>query len=327
MAGYDKPAIALAMLYHSKHDGVLERVLKSIEQLYYPKSRIHMVLVDNMSTDGAHEVVDAWTQKYGNEYASITHLRLMGNVPHLRNICLKAAMEKECPYIFFVDSDVILVPDTVNRLLDLLRNDDKVFSASLPYFIPPSRDTLFVRARMKYGKGTLAPLERTDKPYQVPSIGMGATMINISLTSIVGPFDEEIPYIEDLNLTRRATNMGFKVLLDPRVQLLHDKRMTTSKWLKTQLKMGRAEAKNMIRTGTWKRELRGLTYWTLLLISIPFSIISLLPLTTLVVLGWIVFATRFKGLGRLVGFPVMALEKITRTLAIFYGLISCIFWR
>jgi hypothetical protein len=37
MAGYDEPMIALAMLYHSKHDGVLERVFEEHRAIMFQK--------------------------------------------------------------------------------------------------------------------------------------------------------------------------------------------------------------------------------------------------------------------------------------------------
>jgi GT2 family glycosyltransferase len=151
---------------------------------------------------------------------------------------------------------------------------------------------------------------------------MGATMIKLSYISIVGYFDEEIPYIEDLNLTRRATNMGFKIIVDPQVQLLHDKRMSTFQWLKVTLKIGKSEVKNMLRVGTWKNEMRSFLYWFLLLFSIPLIIMQPLFFIFLFTLGWIIYATRFKGLGKIIGFPIMAIYRITRLIGIIIGLIS-----
>lgn len=319
----NEPVISLALLYHTKHNGVLEKVLESIKQLDYPKSKIHLIFIDNMSTHEVYEVVKNWLNKNGERYLSIEHHRLGGNVPRLRNVCLKIAMEKKCEYIFFVDSDVILIPDAIKRLIKIFNMDEKVFAASLPYFIPIEKDTLFVRVRIKYGKEHFKPLKNINQPYQVPSIGMGATMIKLSYIPIIGYFDEEIPYIEDLNLTRRATNMGFKIIIDPQVQLLHDKHMKTLQWLKLTLKIGKSEVKNMLRVGTWKNELRGLLYWFSLLFSIPLIIIQPIFFIALFILGWAIYTTRFEGLGKIIGFPIMAIYKITRLIGIILGLILC----
>jgi GT2 family glycosyltransferase len=299
----DEPVIAVALLYHTKHDGVLEKVLKGIERLDYPKSKIHLLLIDNFSTDGAYEIVESWINKNREGYFSVDHDRLLGNVPHLRNICLEKAMKKGCEYIFFVDSDVILVPDAIKRLIKIFNTYEKVFAASLPYFVPLEKDTIFVRIRAKYGKGALKHFK------------------------IVGYFDEEIPYIEDLNLTRRATNMGFKIIVDPQVKLLHDKSMNTLQWLKMILKIGKSEVKNMIRVGTWKNELKSLLYWFLLLISIPLTIVQpafFMFFILLLSFGWIVYATRFEGMGKIIGFPIMAVYRITRLIGIIFGLILCV---
>jgi cellulose synthase/poly-beta-1,6-N-acetylglucosamine synthase-like glycosyltransferase len=155
--------IALALLYHTKHNGVLEKVLESIKQLEYPKSKIHLIFIDNFSINGAHEIVEDWLNKNGKEYLSIEHLKFSGNVPHLRNICLKKAMEKNCEYIFFIDSDVILIPDAIKRLIKIFNTNEKVFAASLPYFIPIEKDTFFVKIRTKYGKEDLKPLKNVNQ--------------------------------------------------------------------------------------------------------------------------------------------------------------------
>jgi len=323
----NEPVIAVALLYHTKHNGVLEKVLRSIEQLDYPRSKIHLLLIDNFSTDGAHEIVEGWINKNKEGYLSVDHDIVLGNVPHLRNVCLEKAMKKKCEYIFFVDSDVILVPDAIKRLIKIFNTYEKVFAVSLPYIVPLEKDTIFVRIRAKYGKGALKHFKNASQPYEVPSIGMGATLIKLSYIPIVGYFDEEIPYIEDLNLTRRATNMGFKIIVDPQVKLLHDKSMNTLQWLKMILKIGKSEVKNMIRVGTWKNELKSLLYWFLLLISIPLTIVQpafFMFFILLLSFGWIVYATRFEGMGKIIGFPIMAVYRITRLIGIIFGLILCV---
>lgn len=313
--------VAIALLYHGKRGEVLSKVLESISNLEYDKSNTILILVNNRASEETTKVVENWLSRNKDNFKDVIHVELDGNVPKLRNFCLRKAIELSCKYIFFVDSDVILTRDALKRLLKIFETDkdNKVFAASLPYFIPFERDTIFTKIRAKYGLGSLAPLEQTNMPYVVPSIGMGATLINLSLIPIVGYFDEEIPYIEDLNLTRRATNMGYKIILDPGVKLIHDKTMNTLSWLKLTLKIGEIEVKNMIKVGTWKSEIRGISYWLLLLLSIFFIIVSPIPFVLLFAIGYLNYFRKFRGLGKIIGFPIISIYKITRTIGIVTG--------
>ncbi|MCP8308248.1 MAG: glycosyltransferase [archaeon] len=309
------------MLYHAGR-GVLNKVLEAIGAIDYQKKRICLIFIDNMSKNGSSDLVDKWLMSEGQKYLEIKHLCEPGNVPCLRNICLNLALEKGCDYLMFVDSDVIITQDSVKRLLELFNLGEDVFISSLPYYAPIERDNLFIRVRMKYGKGALGPPIVGKGPISVVTVGMGATMIKLSLVSKVGFFDEEIPWIEDLNYTRRATSMGYKIMYDTSVALLHDKDVKTSSYLKfVIMKMGKSEVRNMIKNKLWKKEVRGLAYWSSLMISIPLILITPLPFFMLFLLGYILYSIRMRSWGKIIGFPVIALYRMARTLGMIYGLL------
>ncbi|NHV05912.1 MAG: glycosyltransferase family 2 protein [Thaumarchaeota archaeon] len=313
--------VVIALLYHKGRSEVLSKVLNSVSNLEKDESNIGLILVNNNADELTEKVVNEWLNVHKKDFKEIVHVKLDGNVPLLRNFCLKKAMELKYDYIFFVDSDVILTRDSLKRLLNIFeRNDsDRIFASSLPYFVPIDKDTLFVRVRTKYGKGSLAPLEQTKQPYVVPSTGMGATLINLSLIPKVGFFDEEIPYIEDLNLTRRATNAGYKIILDPSVQLFHDKKVGTIEWLKKTYELGEIEFKNMIKIGTWKSELRGIIYWSAYLFSLFLVVITPIPFILLSLIGYVRYVNKFNGIGKIIGFPILSVYKIVRTMGIIKG--------
>jgi len=313
--------VAIALLYHKGRDKVLSKVLNSISNLERVNLSIGLILVNNDADNLTEKVVDTWLNKHKIDFENIVHIKLDGNVPILRNFCLKKAMELNYDYIFFVDSDVILTKDSLQRLLNIFDcvDADKIFASSIPYFIPADKDTLFTQIRIKYGKNSLAPLKQTKQPYVVPSTGMGATLINLSLIPKIGFFDTEIPYIEDLNLTRRATNAGYKVILDPSIQLVHDKKVSTIKWLKRTYELGEIEFKNMIKIGTWKSELRGFIYWSAFIFTFFLVIITPIPFILLLLFGYLRYANNFSGIGKIIGFPILSIIKIVRTIGIIKG--------
>ncbi|MEM0050570.1 MAG: glycosyltransferase family 2 protein [Candidatus Bathyarchaeia archaeon] len=314
--------VAVAILYHGSRWEALRKVLESLSKLEYDKENTMLILVNNKACEETVEIVRKWLVENENNFERTIHVELDGNVPKLRNFCLRKAIELSYSHVFFVDSDVILSRDSLRRLLKIFEHDEenKIFAASLPYYIPLERDTVFTKIRAKYGVGSLATLQKSSGPYPVPSIGMGATLINLSLIPKVGYFDEEIPYIEDINLTRRATNMGYQVILDPGVQLIHDKTMRTLNWLKFTFKLGEIEVKNMIRVGTWKSEVRGLTYWILLLLSFFLIVLSPIPFIVLFAIGYLSYFRKFRGIGKIIGFPIVSVHKTIRSAGIVVGL-------
>lgn len=46
----------------------INHVLKSVEDVDYPKKRIKLVIVDGYSTDGTYEILSEWIEKVKNEY-------------------------------------------------------------------------------------------------------------------------------------------------------------------------------------------------------------------------------------------------------------------
>jgi GT2 family glycosyltransferase len=225
-------------------------------------------------------------------------------------------------YLIFVDSDIILTSDSLRRLLDIYekREDrDSIFAISFPYVTPINRLDLIWKIRIKYeypylliNKGILS----------LETVGVSATLINLTLVPKVGFFDEDIPLIEDLDYIRRATKLGYKALCDTNNPLLHDKYVRTLPFLKQILfKQGKPEAKLLLKHGLLKKAIRGLIYWNLLLFSIPFIIISPIPFLFLFIIGYTTYAFRLRGWGKIIGFPIIAIYRMALNLSIFYGLI------
>lgn len=320
--GMSEPRIAIAMIYHSLRDGALQRALNALGNLDYPKNKIDLILIDNHSRDGAREFVEEWLNKRINEYAKVIHLKEAGNVPHLRNVCLNIALQMGHEFLMFVDSDIILTPDSLRRLLNIYeKREDKnfIFAISFPYVTPINKLDLIWRIRIKYEY----PYSLINKGIvSLETVGVSATLINLSLVPKVGFFDEEIPLIEDLDYIRRATKLGYKAICDTDNPLLHDKHVKTLPYLKQiLLKQGKPEAKILLKHKLLRKALRGLIYWNLLLFSIPFTIMSPIPFLLLFIIGYIVYALRLRGWGKIIGFPIIAIYRMALNLSILYGLI------
>jgi GT2 family glycosyltransferase len=318
------PELAIALLYHSNSFITIKDTLDSIIMLDYPKKKLHLLLIDNMSDEKTKNIVINHVGKYIKEYASCIIITAKGNVPTLRNLCIDIALLKRLKLLFFVDSDVILKPKALKQLIETynsINKENDVFIVSLPYLIPFENETIFYKVREKYGKSFYKVLKDKKEPFNTEIVGMGATLINLNLINYIGYFNGNIPYIEDVNLTQRAVRLGYKVIMDPRLILLHNKKTSTLNFLKRQFKMGSSEVLNIIKNKLLKKEIKSLTYWTLFLASLIYVVITPIPFIILTGLGWFIHTRRFHGIGKIIGFPVMAIYRTTRLLSIYYGLL------
>ncbi|MCP8320870.1 MAG: hypothetical protein H3Z52_08025, partial [archaeon] len=128
--------------------------------------------------------------------------------------------------------------------------------------------------------------------------------------------------------TRRATSMGYKIMYDTSVSLVHDRDFRNLPYLKLMItKFGKSEARNIIKNKLWRYEIKGLIYWSSLMVSIPLMFISPLPFLVLFTPGYILYSTRMKGWGKIIGFPIIAIYRMARTLGIFHGFLDYVIRR
>jgi GT2 family glycosyltransferase len=187
---------------------VLSEFLESILSQDYPKRRIQVLFVDGFSTDGTHERLLEWSERFRSEYLEIVLIEEESNIPKARNICLQHA---QGAFILFWDSDVIAPPHAIKTLLGHLA-DLSVGIANLPYDVkkPSIVDVV---------QGFREPKDVSV----VSSVVMGFTMVRRDLTEKVGFFNERLDGFEDLEYCQRVRKNGYKVLFDPSIRLLHIK--------------------------------------------------------------------------------------------------------
>lgn len=91
----------------------LKRCLRSLHRRHQ-RLRLEILVVDNASTDGAPEMVVA-------RFPHVQLLRNTDNVGYAR-ACNQAARQARGRYLFFLNNDTVIPPDTLRRLIAQARN-------------------------------------------------------------------------------------------------------------------------------------------------------------------------------------------------------------
>ena len=107
-------------------DKYIEKTLESIKNQTY--SDFEVIMVDDGSTDSSGLICDKWAQ--ADSRFKVIHKENAG-VSAARNTALSLVKGE---YIFFMDSDDIIIPETLEELLDALIKNDADISMGTFYY-------------------------------------------------------------------------------------------------------------------------------------------------------------------------------------------------
>lgn len=181
----------------------LPRVLDCVLKLDYDKKRIRVCFVDNQSKDKTMEIVERFRADHGKEYESVVIVAATSNISKARNIAFEKAAGTD--YIFFLDSDILVKPDTINRLLAIFEGDPRVGMASLPWDHANARK----RAGFLQDAFTAPP-----GPHPAYKVGNGCNIVSMKAADEVGGFNEKLRVHEDGEYCYRLRKKGYKIVCD-----------------------------------------------------------------------------------------------------------------
>jgi glycosyltransferase involved in cell wall biosynthesis len=193
----------------------LPLVLDSLLRLEYPHKYIRIVIVDDCSTDTSLQIAMEFKQKYEEKFHSIEVVRLSQRVTtsKVRNEGIKKALPGS--YLMFLDSDVVLNPATLTKLIELAESDSRI--GAVGGLCLTSNTLLFEKVMWYRYLGKIA---------EGPA-GTGALLVKWEVFERVGFFNEKLGYpktiYEDLEYVMRIRKHGYEVLIDGREPLLHIK--------------------------------------------------------------------------------------------------------
>ena len=195
-----------------------ERCFTSLRE---SKLFVQTIVVDNASNDGTVEYI----KEHFPEIHLIESKENLG-FGRANNIAMRHALDNGCDYVFLLNQDAWVEPDTLQQLVDIAeRHPDygivgpvqvnaertKVLSGVMRFLVNPDNVNLDLFSDLMIGS--------VDEIYPVAEINAAAWLLPRKTIETVGGFDPIfLHYGEDWNYLSRVLYHKMKVGLTPRIQ-------------------------------------------------------------------------------------------------------------
>lgn len=198
------------------------RCLNSVKELDYPN--FHTVVVDNASNPNDLNN----TEKYINsQWPKDYSLKLIANKQNLgyaggNNVGIKYALSEKADYVFILNNDATVEPDTLDKLVSAAEADAKVGAVG-PAIQEPDHTVYYgkinwLKSELQHSHTPPAKTYLEPKDYL---IGAGLLIKRKLLENIEG-FDEiYFLYFEDADFSTRAQQAGYKLKVVPEATIHH----------------------------------------------------------------------------------------------------------
>jgi GT2 family glycosyltransferase len=216
------PRVAVLILTWNRVDELVP-CLQSFAHVDYPNYQI--IVMDNGSVDETAETVR-------REFPDVTLLENGENLGFCKgnNVGIRWALEHDFDYFMLLNSDTVLTPSLLSRLVEVMSSDDRIGIAG-------AKNLLLENPEYTWGKygvvswgpmlvrtvGRFEPDDKLDEsPRDVDWVIGNACMMSRASLQAVGLFDEEFWQCnEDVDWCYRARRAGFRVVYVDSAAILH----------------------------------------------------------------------------------------------------------
>lgn len=206
------------IVIHYNGEKWIRPCLQSLTNSIYP---INVIVIDNKSTN--QEGVDIIKKEF-NQFTFVQTDKNIG-FGRANNIGIQKAIEQNADYVFCLNQDAWIEPDTIGKLVDIaIANPD--FGIISPLHLNEQK-TEFENGFYKYliqNEEIVSNIyfQKIKHIYNVEFVNAAAWFISSECLRKVGLFDEIFfMYGEDLNYTYRVHYHGFKIGITPFAVISH----------------------------------------------------------------------------------------------------------
>lgn len=208
---------------------ILPRYLESLQRLEYPGQGVEYCFIINDCCDETPQILEQFAQRetgrvkliYQNYGTTHGHLRGSYNLTHLaalRNRLIQAFLNSECAFLFSVDSDILVPPETLRRLIDdncdivstLVCNGHELGDESIYNVLVRSQNGYYVHLR---------DFPR-DRVFRVDCTGAAYLISRRVLENFAIRYSSKRG-AEDIGFCHAAAEKGLKIYCDGRLECTH----------------------------------------------------------------------------------------------------------
>lgn len=184
-------------------------------------TNVPIIVVDNASTD---ETVD-YIKEHFQEVKLIISQKNLG-FAKANNVGIRYAIDNGADFVFLLNQDAWVEKDTISNLIQTFEDNDRVGIAS-----PIHLNGLYTALDFGFASylgpdfASDAYMQQIKTYYQLAFVNAAAWMISKKCIETVGGFDTMLffHYGEDCNYCQRVVFHDFKILLNTRCSICHDR--------------------------------------------------------------------------------------------------------
>ncbi len=218
------PKVAIIYLSYNSRK-YLEEVILHLKNLDYPKDRLELIFVDNVSTDG--------TREYLSKVEGITYFPNEENTGFAEgnNLAIRYAMENGADYVYLNNPDLKLDKHAITEAVKLAESDEKIGSVQSFMKLWRQEDVINSTGGQIHflgfgyvGENTMKVSDSKAVDGQEIAYSSGAAVLyKLSVLKKVGLLDSYLwMYHEDLELGWRIRLAGYKNVLAKKSVAFHD---------------------------------------------------------------------------------------------------------
>lgn len=216
-----EPKVSIIIINWNGKEDTLE-CLKSLQKLNYTNYEI--IVVDNGSKDGSQKAIKTM-------YPSINLIETGQNLGFAEgnNVGIKYALEKKAQYIFLLNNDTIIAPDTLSHLITFAESDQLIgiVGPKILFYDIPNK-IWFAGGKIDIRKGVIhvgineIDNGKYDKIIESDYITGCAMLIKSTIFSNIGMLKSEYFLLfEETDLCLRAKKAGYKIFYVPDGKVWH----------------------------------------------------------------------------------------------------------
>ena len=199
-----------------------DRCFMSLRQSTIP---VQIIVVDNASDDGTVEFIR-------KNYPEIHLIESKENLGFGRanNIAMRYALDQGCDYVFLLNQDAWVEPETIEKLIDIHKKHSE-YGILSPMHLNAEKDALekgllnYLDDKSITSKRLFEDLyfRRTKEVYETKYVNAAAWLLPRKTLEVVGGFDPIfLHYGEDDNYMHRVIYHKMKIGICPNCMVVHD---------------------------------------------------------------------------------------------------------